>query len=239
VNPLHRLSSPLALLLALTASSAPAHAEEGPGNADAGFSIVSGDRLGGGGFGIIGHLEYLDMFLPTALGGAMGAEILMTLGYEKFAGEDPHGGEFTQGPMNFDVALGFPVKLFTLGSGGPGTTSLVVGLGAGMGMQHAYGYVRSRILTALGDGRFVELMGRWTPAEASNDWTDQTGLSLYEARISVLTAIGDIDMKFFGEWSTGTRTRIGAGDPENPATPPPETTTDFQSIWRLGVGFVF
>ncbi len=234
MNTLRRLSS---ALIALVALSLPARAE-GPPTADAGVSVVLGDRLGGSGFGIIGHLEFVGMSDATALGGAMGGEILMTLGYEQFAGKDPHGGDFTQGPVNFDIALGFPVKLFTIGSG-TGATSLVLGLGAGVGMQHSYGYVRSRILTVLGDDRFLELMGRWTPAEASNDWTEDTGLSLYEARVSLIWPINDVDLKFFGEYSTGTRTRIGKADPETPAEWPPEITTDFQSTWRFGVGFVF
>jgi len=234
MHTLLRLSSTLLALLELTF---PAHAE-GPPSADAGFSIVLGDRLGGSGFGIIGHLEFSKMFQKTALGGAMGAEILMTLGYEQFAGKDPHGGKLTQGPVNFDLAFGFPVKLFTLGSG-TGATSLVLGIGAGLGMQHSYGYVRSRILTVLGDNRFLELMGRWTPSEASNDWTDNTGLSLYEGRVSLLWPINDVDLKFFGEYSTGTRTRIGKADPTTPSEWPPEVTTDFQSTWRFGVGFTF
>jgi hypothetical protein len=237
VNTLRRLTFTLpALLTVLTI--APRSNADGPPLGDGGVSILIGDRLGGSGFGIIGHLELIDMSEATALGGAMGGELLMTLGYEQFSGEDPHGGEMTQGPLNFDFAVGFPVKLFTIGSG-TGATSLVLGLGVGLGAQHSYGYVRSRILTVLGKDRFLEFMGRWTPAEASNDWTDNTGLSLYEARVSLLWPVNDVDLKFFGEYSTGTRTRIGKADPDTPSEWPPEVTTDFQKTWRFGVGFAF
>lgn len=235
------------LVLALTtlvavSHQAPAHAQGllGAGSMSVGGSLLGGERLDGGGFGFTAHFEYASMFEETVLGGYMGAEFLVFLGYEKYSGLDPHGGSATQGPLLFDMQVGFPVTLFKVGGGGAGTTLLTLGLGAGFGVQHAYGYVRARVLTALSDKTFIELMGRWTPDEASNDWTDKTGLDLWEARASIVTPVSeDITLQLFAEWSTGDRTRIGDEDPLHPAQTPPEATTPFQSVWRAGVGFVF
>lgn len=212
----------------------------GAGSMSAGASFLFGERLGGGGGGFTAHFEVASMFEETALGGYMGAEFLALLGYESYDGKDPYGGGNTQGPLIFDMQVGFPVTLFRIGGGNPGTTLFTVGLGAGMGAQHAYGYLRSRILTKLGENTYLELMGRWTPSEASSDWTDKTGLDIYEARVSIVTPVSeDITLQFFAEWSTGDRTRVGKEDPMKPAEEPPETTTSFQSIWRAGAGFVF
>jgi len=226
-------------VVALDASRARAQGLLGLGEMAVGGSLHFGERLEGGGFGLTANFEYAAMFEETALGGYIGAEFLATLGYESFAGEDPYGGSMTQGPLAFDLQVGFPVTLFKIGSGAPGTTLFTVGLGCGMGVQHAYGYVRSRILTALGPKTFVELMGRWTPSEASSDWTDRTGLDLYEARLSIITPVGDLNLQFFGEWSTGERARVGPEDEAQWSRPPRETVTSFQSLWRFGVGFIF
>jgi hypothetical protein len=234
------LFTALTTTVALTSDDARAQGLLGAGEMSAGASVLVGDRLEGGGFGFTAHFEYAAMFEETALGGYMGMEFLTFLGYEAYDGTDPHGGENTMGPLIFDLALGFPVTLFKLGNGGPGTTLLSIGIGAGMSAQHTYGYVRSRILTKLGAETYIELMGRWTPSEASNDWTEKTGLDVYEARVSFITPVSeDITLHFFGEWSAADRTRIGRGDPTQPAIEPPEVTTNFQSIWRFGAGFIF
>jgi len=212
----------------------------GAGEMTAGASFLFGDRLQGGGFGFTAHFEYAAMFEETALGGYMGIEFLSLLGYESYDAIDPHGGGNTMGPLLFDLALGFPVTLFKIGNGGAGTTLFTIGIGAGMSAQHAYGYVRSRLLTKFSTSTYLELMGRWTPSEASNDWTEKTGLDVYEARVSFITPVSeDFTLHFFGEWSAADRTRIEQGDPTRPAIEPPEVTTNFQSIWRVGVGFVF
>ncbi len=247
--PLTKLFSKIVLILTLTTAltavaltSDDAHAQGllGAGEMSAGASVLVGDRLDGGGFGFTGHFEYAGMFEETALGGYMGFEFLTLLGYESYNGVDPYGGENTMGPLLFDLAVGFPVTLFKLGNGGSGTTLLTIGIGAGMSAQHAYGYVRSRILTKLGAETYIELMGRWTPSEASNDWTEKTGLDVYEARVSFITPVSeDLTLQFFGEWSAADRTRTGTGDPTKPAIEPPEVTTNFQSIWRFGAGFIF
>jgi hypothetical protein len=227
------------LALGLDTSRARAQGLLGLGEMAVGGSVHFGERLDGGGFGLAANFEYASMFEETALGGYIGAEFLASLGYESFGGEDPYGGSMTQGPLVFDLQVGFPVTLFKIGSGAPGTTLFTVGLGCGMGVQHAYGYVRSRILTAVGPKTYVELMGRWTPSEASSDWTERTGLDLYEARVSVITPIGDLNLQFFGEWSTGDRARVGPEDQVHWSRAPSETVTSFQSIWRVGVGFIF
>lgn len=212
----------------------------GAGEMSAGASFLMGERLGGSGGGFTAHFEYAGMFEETALGGYMGAEFLTFIGYESYDGVDPHGGDNTLGPLIFDMQIGFPVTLFKVGGGGPGTTLFTVGLGAGFGAQHAYGYLRSRILTQLGTDTYLELMGRWTPSEASNDWTDRTGLDIYEARVSVVTPVSeDITLQIFVEWSTGDRARTAKEDPMKPAEEPAEVATSFQSVWRAGVGFVF
>jgi len=246
-NRLTAFFSKIVLILALTTAAltlAPTDARAqgllGAGEMSAGASLLFGDRLEGGGFGFTAHFEYAAMFEETALGGYMGLEFLSMLGYESYDGVDPYGGGNTMGPLIFDLAVGFPVTLFKLGDGGTGTTLLTLGIGAGLSAQHAYGYVRSRLLTKLSASSYIELMGRWTPSEASNDWTKKTGLDVYEARISFITPVSEeFTLHLFGEWSAADRTRIGRGDPTQPAIEPPEVTTTFQSIWRFGVGFVF
>lgn len=238
------LSLALVLLgaLALGGASNRSHAQGlfGLGEMSAGGSVMFGDRNGGGGGGINAHFEYAAMAEETALGGYLGLEFLTELGYESYAGVDPYGGEWTQGPLIFDLAVGFPVTLFKLGSGGTGTTLFTVGLGAGMSVQHAYGYVRARILMRLGGSAFLELMGRWTPSEASSDWTEDTGLDVYQARLSLNFKASDtLAMQLFGEWQPADRTREAKGDPDNVAKWPGETTKAFQSILRVGVGFIF
>ena len=231
----------LALAIPLFASSdTRAQGLFGAGEMSAGASFLYGERLGGSGGGFTAHFEWASMFEETALGGYMGAEFLTFLGYESYSGKDPYGGESTQGPLIFDMQVGFPVTLFKIGGGSPGTTLFTVGLGAGMSVQHAYGYLRARLLTQLGEKTYIELMGRWTPSEASNDWTEKTGLDIYEARVSLVTPVSDdITLQIFAEWSTGDRARLGKEDPMRPADEPPEVTTVFQSVWRAGVGFVF
>lgn len=151
------------------------------------------------------------------------------------------GGEYTQGPLVFDVGVGFPVTLLKLGDGGPGSTLLSFAIGAGMSVQHAYGYLRARLLFTLGPATFIELMGRWTPSEASNDWTDKTGLDVYQARTSFyFDASEDFDLRIFVDWTPADRTRIGrATDATALASWPPETTTTFQNVVQAGVHFVF
>ncbi len=238
------LSLALFLLASLAVGGAAnkSHAQGlfGIGEMSAGGSVMFGDRNGGGGFGINAHFEYAAMAEETALGGYLGLEFLTELGYEQYGGTDPYGGEWTQGPLIFDMGVGFPVTLFKLGSGGTGTTLFTVGLGAGMSVQHAYGYVRARILTRLGTSSFLELMGRWTPSEASSDWTEDTGLDVYQARVSFnFKASETLAMQLFGEWQPADRTREARGDPINVAKWPGETTRAFQSILRVGLGFIF
>jgi len=83
-------------------------------------------------------------------------------------------------------------------------------------------------------------MGRWTPAEASNDWTERTGLDVYQVRVSTFFYVSEsLRMQFFGEWTPMSRTRVAEEDPNDLATFPPEAVTDFQHVWRFGFGFVF
>lgn len=238
----HKLTAALAACLVLTAA-APDSRADAPffGIADmlAGGSFLTGDRLGGGGFGVVGHFELGYYFNETSIGNWMGFELVTELGYESFSGEDPHGGEATLGPLLFDAAVGFPITLLRIGSGDIGTTTWSMALGGGFSVQHVYGYVRTRIQTRLADRAYLDLMFRWTPSEASNDWTDDTGLDIYQFRASVFVGIGDMDMQFFGEFVPGERSRLGPEDPANLAKSRPEVTTDFQSVWRFGVGWLF
>jgi len=234
----------LALSAGVALASAPAARAEGfLGNSDmsVGGSLLYGERLGGGGFGFVAQLEIATAFERTALGNWMGIEFFMDLGYESYDGEDPYGGSNTMGPLIFDMAVGFPLTILKLGDGGPGSTLVSIALGAGFGAQHAYGYLRGRILMTMGESSFLEVMGRWTPSEASNDWTDKTGLDVYQLRLSYMfDASEDFDLRIFVDWTPADRTRIGRRtDPNAFAEWPPETTTAFQSVFSAGVGFMF
>ena len=219
-----------------------AHAQGmfGVGDMTFGGSFAFGDRLGGGGFGLSAHFELATMVDETAIGNWLGFEFISEVGYEKYKGKDPYKGDWTMGPLVFDLELGFPFTILHIGEGGPGTTLVSLGLGAGMSAQHIFGYVRARILMAIADDAYVEVMGRWTPAEASADGTDHTGLAIYQLRLSSYFALDeDLNLQLFAEWTPAERTRVGDEDPSNIAHAPPETTTDFQNVVRIGVGVVF
>ncbi|TNF30168.1 MAG: hypothetical protein EP329_14135 [Deltaproteobacteria bacterium] len=244
MNTMKALATVVALGAALTTlgggTEARAQGMFGVGEMAAGASFQLGDRLGGSGFGLSAHFELATMVDQTALGDWLGMEFLAELGYEKYKGVDPYDGEWTMGPLLFDLQLGFPFTILHLGDGGPGTTLVSVGLGAGMSAQHVYGYARARILTALSDDAFLEVMGRWTPSEASADGTDRTGLDVYQLRISAYFAVDDeLKLQVFGEWAPADRTRVGEEDPTQLAQAPPEVTTPFQDVVRIGFGFVF
>jgi|GEM_PF-3018475 len=213
----------------------------GVGEMTAGGSFMFGDRLDAGGFGLSAHFEVATMMDQTAIGNWLGFEFIGELGYEKYKGDDPYGGDWTMGPLIFDLELGFPFTILHIGDGGPGTTLVSLGLGAGLNTQHVFGYLRARILVAISHDAFIEVMGRWTPAEASDDGTDDpTGLDIYQLRVSAYFAVSeDLNLQVFGEWDPADRTRVGPEDPSNLAKAPPELTTDFQNVIRFGVGVVF
>ncbi|PKN56538.1 MAG: hypothetical protein CVU56_15665 [Deltaproteobacteria bacterium HGW-Deltaproteobacteria-14] len=240
------LTSALAFAAAMAAvglgGARDAHAQGmfGVGEMTAGGSVGFGDRLGGGGFGLSAHFELAMMVDETAIGNWLGFEFISELGYEKYKGKDPYKGEWTMGPLILDLQLGFPFTILHIGDGGPGTTLVSLGLGAGLSAQHMYGYLRARILTAITETAYLELMGRWTPAEASADGTDHTGLAVYQLRLSTYFALNeDLNLQVFAEWTPVDRTRVGDEDPTNIAHAPPETTTNFQNVVRIGVGVVF
>lgn len=234
------LSAAVAALALVGTPQAHAQGLFGIGEMVVGGSLQFGERLGGGGFGLSAHFEYAAMGDQTALGNWMGFEFVSELGYEKYKGQDPYGGDWTMGPLLFDLALGFPLTLVTIGDGGTGTTIVSFALGAGLSAQHVYGYVRGRILTALSETAYLELMGRWTPSEASADGTDKTGLDLFQLRGSAYFEVDpDLKLQVFAEWTPADRARVGAEDPANLSAFPRETETSFQDVVRVGVGVVF
>ena len=217
----------LAAALATTAASADeAHAQGLFGVGE----MTAGER-GAGGFGLSAHFELGMMVEQTALGNWLGIELATELGYDKYA-----DGEFL-----FDASVGFPITLGQIGNGGPGTTLFAFALGAGMSVQHVYGYVRGRILTQLSPSAYIELMGRWTPSEASNTWDeDAIGLDIFHVRASVFFAASDdLDLQIFAEWAPADITREGVEDPANIDQFPEGVSRDYQNIIRVGFGFVF
>jgi len=224
----------------LSPATAEAQRLFGVGEMTLGGSLQLGDRLGAAGFGLSAHFEYATMGDQTALGNWMGFEFVSELGYEKYKGDDPYGGDWTMGPLILDMALGFPVTLVTLGDGGTGTTVVSFALGAGLSAQHVYGYARLRLLMALSETMYVEVMGRWTPPEASADGTDKTGLDVYQLRGSLYFAVDeDLNLQLFAEWIPADRVRVGAEDPAHIGSFPKATVTAFQDILRIGAGVVF
>ena len=212
----------------------------GVGEMSVGGSAMFGSRLGGGGFGLAAHFEVGMLVDETALGHWMGFEFATDIGYEQFDGEDPNGGEWTQGPLVFDMSVGFPITLLKLGSGGTMTTLFTFSLGGGFSVQHAYGYARLRVLMLLTQEAYLEVRGTWTPSEASNDWTKKTGLDVYALRASVFADLGDdTKLEFFGEWTSAERARDGAEDETDLTKWPVEAVEDFENVVRIGVGYVF
>lgn len=203
----------------------------GVGGMAAGLSGMLGDRMGGTGGGASAHFELVIPTSPTALGHLLGLELQTEIGYESYA----------VGELVFDLGIGFPMTLLHLGEGGVGTTIVSMALGAGLNVQHAYGYVRGRVLTKLSDDLYVELMGRWTPQEASTAWVDDgAGLEAYAARASVYLALDDeMGLQVFGEWSPADIASARPEDPENIAKFPGAEVDPYQSVMRLGVGLMF
>ena len=237
--------STVALAGALLATLGAAHDARaqglfGIGEMTVGGSFTYGDRLGASGFGLSAHFEYAAMVDQTEIGDWLGFEFISELGYEHYSGKDPYKGGWTMGPLVMDFELGFPFTILHLGNGGPGTTVVSIGLGAGLSAQHMFGYARGRILMTLSDAAYLEVMGRWTPSAASADGTKRTGLDLYQLRLSSYFAVDeDLKLQVFAEWTPAQRTRVGDEDPANIAKAPPEVTTEFQNVVRVGVGVVF
>ncbi|MFT7579073.1 MAG: hypothetical protein ACI9MR_000735 [Myxococcota bacterium] len=213
----------------------------GQNNVAAGLSVIGGERLGGSGFGGSFHFEMGDLIQPTVLGNHLGFEFAFEFGYESYGGVDQYVKDSAAlESFIFDSSVGFPFTLAEFGDGDPGTTLIIAGLGAGLGTQHVYGYLRAGILTRMSEDTYFSLDGRWTPSEASNDWTERTGLDVYKLRASVFASVGDeTDMQFFAEWTQASRTREAKEDPANLAAEPAEETGDFQRTIRVGIGWIF
>ena len=196
----------------------------------------TGDRLAQDGAGVVGRLELMSLGMPTSLGTRAGFELTVDVGYEQFD-EIKGDSTLTQGPMAFDVSVGFPVELFGVGVG-VGGLSLIVGPGFGIGVQQAYGYVRGRLALDMGKGMGAALTYSWNPSEASYAWEDHVGLNL-----ASLQASAHVD-GFFGyaELVQANVESYSLGDPgdgdlyrdEDPLLP--VNRAEFQRLWRVGGG---
>ncbi len=230
-----RVACVAATVGALSAPMASARADEGGlfgiGGMAAGVSGMFGDRLGGGGYGLSAHFELGLPVSPTALGNSLGFELATELGYESYAASE----------LIFDVGLGFPITLLQLGEGGFGSTLLTFALGAGLNVQHAYGYVRGRLLFSVTSDLHLEAMGRWTPQEASTAWVDgEAGLDALQLRGSVFHRLDeDMGLQIFAEWSPADIAYATAEDPDNLARFPEPEVSVYQDVFRIGLGLVF
>lgn len=184
----------------------------------------------------------------TSLGNLAGFEFFAEMGYERYGpadGEDV-STDFTQGPLLFDMGLGFPISLLDVGSGGVGSFRLSVAPGIGFSVQEAYAYVRGGAgLVVLPNTLTVGLSARYSPFDASYAWDENTGL---DSLVIQATAQWTLDDEYaiagFIEWVDAEHGVYGDGDPadggldgKDPLAP--VVRTPFQGLVRIGAGLAW
>lgn len=183
----------------------------------------------------------------TSLGNLAGYEFFMEAGYERYGAEDAEDApdDFTQGPLVFDLGLGFPISLLDLGSGGVGSFRLTFAPGVGFSVQEAYAYVRAGAgMVILPDTLTVGFNARYTPFEASYAWDDDSGLDSLILQANAQWSLGEYAVAAFVEWVDSEHGMTGDGDPatggldgKDPLAP--VQRRPFQGLVRIGAGIAW
>lgn len=199
----------------------------------AGLLIENGQRDGHEGMGVSAYGEGMMLGLVTQLGHRAGLEGSAEVGWAGFtaASENTHFGK--RGPMHFDLSVGFPVALLQFGNGGAGAVRLQVAPGMGLGILHAYGYLRGRLTVGLPRAFALDLSYRWTPSRASYAWEDGVGLSAARLRLSLHGEVGELSLLLWAELAQA-KTEVFTVGPLHPVERAP-----YQNLLRLGAGWVF
>lgn len=220
----------------------------GWGRTVAAFGVFgTGDRNGFDGSSFAGRLDLAAFAKETLYGNRAGYEMSLELGYERYGEESETGStDLTQGPLIFDLSVGFPLTLLELGDGGPGSIRLSVAPGFGMSVQEAYGYLRGRLATViLPETLTVDVSARYTPIDASHAWAEDTGLGTWSLQFAAQwTYDEDLAFAAFVELLDADLGVPGQGEPAvdglGGASPfVPFERRAFQSLVRIGAGVVW
>lgn len=244
-------------ILTLLLASGAAHAFDaddmignlGYGKAMAVYGIYgTGERNAESGNAYALRFDLAGFFGKTSLGSLAGVEFFGELGYERYGSADDEAAsaDFTQGPLIFDMGLGFPIALLDVGSGGIGSFRLSLAPGIGFSVQEAYAYARASLgLVVLPKALTAGLSVRYTPFDASYAWDDDTGLdTLVVQATAQWTLDEDYAVAAFVEWVDSEHGVHGDGDPasggldgKDPLAP--VQRTPFQGLVRIGAGIAW
>ncbi len=237
------------LLIIATLLASPAYASDmGPGGLGMSHAFtaqgayITGDRLGGDGFGLLARVEGLVLPQETPLGNRAGFSLFAEVGYESY---DADTDDFAAGPMAFDMAVGFPVTLFSFGGGDSIGLQAMIGPGFGIGVNHAYAFAQGRVGATILPGTLeVEAVYQWTPMEASYAWDEDTGLDIAHARGAAYITLDGTTFSVFAEITQADIETYTPGQDTGPlyerADPLlPPSRAEYGRTFEFGVGVVF
>lgn len=155
-----------------------------------GLAYETSTRSGVGGFGAVGHAEFMGTGINSVFGNDVGVEADLDFGYSYFSDAEI----FWVGPNTMNVveaSFGFPFSLISFATKRESDFKLRLQLspGIGIGTLQAFGYLGARLTMQVAELVSLDLRYKWVPSVASHVWLAPAGLNSAYARVAI--GVGD------------------------------------------------